>query len=272
MVLSLVSFGALLLSVVAYRQAGIGPLVDGLPPPIVSRHADLGRQLAASIPRDASVTASSALYPHLSQRAEAYLFPTIHDAEYVLVDVSASSYPIEPGGIYERLLELRTGGEYDLLAAEDGFILMKRGYASEQPMPEQFFDFARASNLPAGSPLASFHEGAIELLSAQLVPTGEIGPRGPLATLETVWRVHRPVPERPRPAMTVRFLDGSVQVFHNLPVMWWYPPEHWDRGELVRVDIPGLTAHQVVGWEASAPLDPPPAAGLTGSGWWKQDR
>jgi uncharacterized membrane protein len=258
--LGVVSFTAVLLSLVAYRQAGIGPLVDGLPPPVVSRHAELGRQLAASIPKEASVAASSALYPHLSQRAEAYLFPTVRDAEYVLVDVSGGSYPAGPGGIYQRLQELRTGGDYGLLAAEDGFILMKRGVAGEQAIPDRFFDFARANNPPDASPLASFHDGAIELLSARLVPQGEIGPRGPLATLETVWQIRGPVPERPRPAISVRFSDGTVQTFGNLPVLWWYPPEAWHPGEPVRIDVPGLTAHQVIAWEGSAPLDPSPGA------------
>ena len=91
--------------------------------PAVSPRAELGRQLAASIPPYASVSASTALYPHLSQRAGAYLFPTLHDAEYVLVDVT-TPYPAGAGGAYERLHGLLTNGEYRLLAAEDGFIML----------------------------------------------------------------------------------------------------------------------------------------------------
>ncbi len=263
-VVAVLSVAAVLGGAIAYRQAGIGPLVAGLPTPTVSPHDELGRQLAASIPQHASVSASTALYPHLSQRAGAYLFPTVHDAEYVLVDVGGSPYPAGPGSMHKRLQELLTRGEYRLQAAEDGLVLLKRGLAAEQPLPDRFYDFARSgpvSNGPApvGPPAASFHDGAIEMLSARLVPSSEIGPRGPLATLETLWRVRRAVPERPRPSIEVRFRDGTRQTFDNLPVLWWYPPERWRPGETIRLDVARLTAHEVVGWEADAPLDPPPA-------------
>jgi alpha-D-xyloside xylohydrolase len=257
--LAAISLATVLAAAVGYHEAGIGPLVADLPAPIVLPRADLGQQLAASIPPHASVSASTTLYPHLSQRAGAYLFPTVHDAEYVFVDVT-TPYPAAPGGAYERLTGLLTGGEYRLLAAEDGFVLLKRGPAAEQPLPDRFFDFARAVPAPNAVPLASFDDGAIEMLSAQLVPSSEVGPRGPLATLQTVWRVRRPVPERPRPQLTVWFRDGTNQTFDNQPVLWWYPPERWRQNEAVGVDVPGLALRDVVGWEADAPNDPPPSA------------
>ena len=239
-----------------------------LPAPVVTRHAEIGRALAASIPTQASVSASSALYPHLSQRAGAYLFPTVHDADYVLVDVSGTAYPGEPGGNRARLRGLLADGTYRLLAAEDGFVLLARTANGDSPrpdsatpiepqMPASFLDFARAGTESSGPPIAAFDDGGIELVSARLIPSSEVGPRGPLGTLETVWRVRRPVPERPRPSVTVRFRDGTQQVFDNQPILWWYPPERWQPGELVRFTIPGLTVRDVVGWEASAPPDPP---------------
>ena len=263
-IVAVVSVLAVVLAGVAYSRAGIGPGVADLTPPLVTARAELGRRLAASIPPTASVSASTALYPHLSQRAGAYLFPTLHDADYILVDV-LTPYPTSAGGAYERLDGLLTGGEYRLLAAEDGFVLLQRGPAAIQGVPDGVLDAFRAgrslsSDVEAGpgAPLASFHDGAIEMLSARMVPSSEAGPRGPLATLETVWRVRRPVPERPRPALTVQYRDGKRQTFDNLPILWWYPPEQWRIGELVKMDVPGLPLHEVVGWEATAPLDPPP--------------
>jgi len=260
-----VSVLTVFLAGVAYYRAGIGPGVVDLPPPLVTARAELGRRLAASIPPDASVSASTALYPHLSQRAGAYLFPTVHDADYVLVDV-LTPYPSGSGGAYERLDGLLTGGEYRLLAAEDGFVLLRRGPSAGQGVPEGLLDVFRADNGPASSPgvspdapLASFSDGATEMLSARLVPSSEVGPRGPLATLETVWRVRRSVPERPRPALTVQFRDGKQHTFDDLPMLWWYPPEQWRIGELVKVDVPGLPLREVVGWEATAPFDPRPS-------------
>jgi hypothetical protein len=69
--------------------------------------------------------------------------------------------------------------------------------------------------------------------------------------------VNRPVPERPRPEIVVQFRDGTSQTFANLAVLWWYPPEAWRTGELVRVDVPELPVREIVGWSADAPLDPP---------------
>jgi hypothetical protein len=245
----------------AYHRDGIGPLVADLPAPAVLPRHLLGRQLAASIPPDATVSASSAIYPHLSQRAGAYLFPTLNDADFVLVDVASSAFPAAPGGVHQRVQGLLGSGAYRLLTAEDGFLLLKREPVVDSTpqlhLPDAFFSFARAGESTNVAPIASFHDGAIEMVSARLVPSGEVGPHGPMATLETTWRITRPVPERPRPELLVRFRDGGRQTFANLPVLWWYPPEAWRTGELVRVDVTELPIRETIGWEADAPLDPP---------------
>jgi uncharacterized membrane protein len=243
-----------------YHRDGIGPLVADLRAPVVTPRDDLGRQLAESIPPAATVSASTGLYPHLSQRAGAYLFPTVRNADYILVDVT-TPYPAEPGGVHQRIAELLSDGTYRLLTAEDGFVLFVRRLVDrpdvEQLLPDGFLRFARASTTREMLPLASFDEGAIEMVSARLVPGSEVGPRGPLGTLQTIWRIRRAVPERPRPELTVTLRDGTQQRFSNLPVLWWYPPEQWQVDELVRIDVPGLPTREVVGWEAAAPLDPP---------------
>ena len=270
-VLAVLSVAVVLGAAYAYRQNGVGPLVADLTAPTVLPRHLRAEQIAASIPAQATVSASTALYPHLSQRAGAFMFPTVNHAEYVFVDIAGASYPTAPGGIHKRLQELLTGREYRLLLAEDGFLLLHRGpVTTSQQLPDDFLSFARvgedlatgpgrrASALPEIQPVASFHDGAVEMVSARLVPSSEVGPRGPLGTLETVWRVRRPVPERPRPEITVRFRDGTDQTFANATVLWWYPPERWQPDELVRIDVPGLPVREVVDWQAAAPLDPPP--------------
>jgi uncharacterized membrane protein len=261
LVVGVLSVAIVLGAGLAYHRDGIGPLVADLPAPTVLPRDVLGRRLAASIPPDATVSASSALYPHLSQRADAYLFPTLNGADFVLVDVAVSPYPIEPGGIRQRTLDLLASGSYRLLAAEDGFLLLKRESvadpSAQTSLPDQFFSFARAGDDQGAMPIASFQDGAIAMMSARLVPSGEVGPRGPLGTLQTTWRVTRPVPERPRPEVAVQLRDGERQTFGNLAVLWWYPPEVWRPGELIRVDVPELPIRGVVGWTAEAPLDPP---------------
>jgi hypothetical protein len=239
--------------------------VADLRAPIVTPRDDFGRQLAASIPPAATVSASTGLYPHLSQRAGAYLFPTVRNADYILVDVT-TPYPAEPGGVHARLEELLAGGAYRLQTAEDGFMLLEHRLvdrvAAEQPLPDGFLRFAHANGNREVRMLASFDDGAIEMVSARLVPGSEVGPRGPHGTFQTVWRIRRAVPERPRPQLTVTLHDGSQQTFSNLPVLWWYPPEQWGIDERVRIDVPGLPTREVTGWEAAAPLDPPGSVGF----------
>ncbi|MGE3272794.1 MAG: DUF2079 domain-containing protein, partial [Chloroflexota bacterium] len=259
-----VSLAAVCAGALAYWQNGIGPLVRDLPMPTVTAHARLAQRLAATIPPDATVSASTALYPHISQRAGAYLFPTLRDADYVFVDISGSPYPGEPGGSHQILTELAAHGPYQIEAAEDGLLLLSRqpaGTVERRPIPPGLLDFARVAAAPAAHAPVMLVDGRLTMLACRLVASGEVGPNGPLATLETIWRADGPLPERPRPVITVRFQDGHEQDFENLPVLWWYPPEAWQPGELVRIDVRGLALRNVVGWHVSAPADPPGSPG-----------
>ncbi len=238
----------------AYRSAGGGPLADGFAlPDRLPRH-ELAARLAASIPREAPVSASTGLLPHLSQRPSAYLFPTLRDADYVFVDVAGNAFPISPGGAHRRIDELLGGGEFRVLAADDGLILLERDAAPTRPLPDSFFDFARADGTARAS-AKSFVDGAIHLVRAELKPIGEIGPLGPLATLETIWKTDRPPVMRLRPSIDVAMRDGSRQQFYDLPTVWWYPPERWRPGEHVRIDVPSLPLREVVGWTARVVVD-----------------
>ncbi|MBI3879134.1 MAG: DUF2079 domain-containing protein, partial [Verrucomicrobia bacterium] len=54
-------------------------------------HQQLLARFIAQIPRDAIVTTTGTLFPHLSHRRVLYRFPLVADAEYVLLDVSQAS-------------------------------------------------------------------------------------------------------------------------------------------------------------------------------------
>ncbi|HYU18938.1 MAG TPA: DUF2079 domain-containing protein [Chloroflexota bacterium] len=255
----LLALSALLVvsAVVGYRRSGGGAFADGFVVPTrLPRHA-LAAQLAASIPRDAAVSASTTLFPHVSQRASAYLFPTLRDADYVLVDVGGNAFPISPGGLHLRVQELLGSGQLRLVASEDGIMLLEREAAASRPLPDSFFDFARVRDARLDLPTASYLDGAIDLVRADLVPSGDLGPRGPLATLETTWRLRAEVHDRPRPSLHAFMKDGTEQRFHDLPTVWWYPPEQWRPGELVRIDVGGLPLREVVRWEAEVRVESP---------------
>ncbi|MEI2692560.1 MAG: hypothetical protein V9H69_23690 [Anaerolineae bacterium] len=86
-----------------------------------------------AIPPDASVSTLSRFVPHLASREQIYLYPTVADADYILFDTALEGdfFPLisrDPRGeAIERLLPLVAGGDYGLLAGQDGVLLLQRG-------------------------------------------------------------------------------------------------------------------------------------------------
>src|SRR5439155_8874268 len=132
---------ALFATGLAYRQAGAGPLADGFTLPPKTAHHELADRLLRKVPPGARVSASSSLEPHLSQRQGAFLFPTVSDADYVALDVSATSFPVSPGDVFLRATSLMGDGEWTTLEARDGLLLLARQPALSQPLPANFFSF-----------------------------------------------------------------------------------------------------------------------------------
>lgn len=109
-----------------------GKLFHGIPRP--DPHDRAIASLINVIPPAASVSTLSKLVPHLANREQIYLYPTVAEAEYILFDPSlqADFFPLisrDPRGeAIERLLPFILSGEYGLLRAEDGVLLLHRGH------------------------------------------------------------------------------------------------------------------------------------------------
>ncbi len=91
-------FDAILVCALAYQVAeGFTPIggefrrgpSQGWPQ--VTAHQRLLTRFVERISVDAAVSTTPALYPHLSHRQYIYIFPTIGDADYVLVDVAGTT-------------------------------------------------------------------------------------------------------------------------------------------------------------------------------------
>ena len=114
-------------------------------PEYTLHHKELAR-FVKQIPRDAKVSTTATLFPHLSHRLVLYRFPTLLDAEYILLDVSQSyiTNPIDYRENYVRALDLGFG----IRDALDGYILLQRGVAQKE-LPEGFYTFLRECNCTA---------------------------------------------------------------------------------------------------------------------------
>jgi len=96
--------------------------------PLPRQHIEALDEAVARIPEGASVSASNNLGAHLAHRRYLYLFPTLRDAEYVIVDGGDPSYdtktsPVLNMGSIQRLKE---SGEYELTYSRDGVVVFRR--------------------------------------------------------------------------------------------------------------------------------------------------
>ena len=126
-----VLLGSILYSTVHwdYDFHGQMPFSRGFVWPTVSTHLALANRFLTMIPPDASVSAQTHLVTHLSHRAKIYLFPYGADsADYVFLDVSSDIYPYSvPRNYMDTVKKVLFSGDYGLVAAQDGYLLLKRG-------------------------------------------------------------------------------------------------------------------------------------------------
>jgi hypothetical protein len=91
------------------------------------------QQLLAMIPPDASVSASSNLNPHVSERQRLAVFPSISDnspdttgaVQYIIVDLNAI-FPEDRPNITNELNHLLRSGQYIQLGRAEGVVLLVR--------------------------------------------------------------------------------------------------------------------------------------------------
>jgi uncharacterized membrane protein len=81
------------------------------------------------IPADAVVSAQSHLYPHLSRRPVIYLFPTVADAEYVVLDLDygADTMPLDENLFVPTVEGLLADPNFHIVAFDNGALILQRG-------------------------------------------------------------------------------------------------------------------------------------------------
>mgnify|MGYP005846003815 CR=1 FL=1 len=197
-----------------------------------NRHHEIGHRLAASIPAEASVSAQFNLGPHVAHRHRFTMFPEVAGAEYVFLDVA--SQPNAVGfweGFHKNIERLLHDEDYGIVAAQDGYLLLRRG-APRRELPEEFFSFARAAAATPQHPLCIRYGDAIELLGFDLHRM-----RDARVELTLYWRALRPVADDL--LLAVFLTDGHGKELgataQREPVNYWYPVPRWKVGEIVQM-------------------------------------
>jgi hypothetical protein len=222
------------------------PLARDFRWPEVTPHNRLAAEFIAQIPPEAALSAQSNLYPHVAHRQKAYFFPAVNDAEYIFLDVTSPSYPLDLGGLNSEIQWLFGAGGFGIARAEDGYLLLQRGAVEASPEEDwrRFLTFTRASGQPAPcNPLQVRFGDDLELVGYNFT-VHNVVTAGPLpATVTTYWRALKPLDWDYGFAFYFTREDGAIVGGYtgDTPTSGWYPTSVWQPGEVVRVETPILS-------------------------------
>ncbi len=188
-------------------------------------------EFTAPIPPAAIVSASAAVHPHLAHRRIIYVFPTIAEAEFFLVDVT--DIPgVHPNDAHAKIVDL-LNTTWQLRQANQGLILAQKSTTATGTitLPDSFFDFARAAAPPPYPVALSFGDGRLRLLGYDFQADPDDG-----VALRFYWQSSAQLPGDLRLWPLVyddlgRLLSDPTQVPMIAAV--WYPPSAWRLGETV---------------------------------------
>jgi uncharacterized membrane protein len=216
-----------LVALLYHLYAGYTPIARAYAFPQITAHNALFQHFANEIPRDAKLSTTSSLHPHLSHREFLYRYPVVGDADYVLVDVNESDrgIPSEFRVAYDNLLKDKFG----VVDAADGYVLLKRG-APKQNLPDAFYSMFRVSDAAPQHALQIDFEDKVRFLGYDVL-TDQYG-RG---YMRTYWQRLKPLDKN---YVLFPFLadeNGAPLPDMNFPMtcLFWYPSAAWKKNETV---------------------------------------
>ena len=218
-----------------YARAGRGPLGGAYDRAPITAHEQLLHRFLAQIPPDAPVTATAALFPHLSHRRFIYQFPhgltaqpPARPAAWALLDVTGDT-DMAPGDLRDRVTAM-LAGDWGMVDAADGYLLLRRG-ATNKAIPDAFYDFVRTPDDPAA--LAQDYPLTFATITA------DAWPRWRQTKITTEWLVGGEYqPGTVRPWLELRTPPGELLYTYDQltpPALLWYPPERWRPGDRIRI-------------------------------------
>lgn len=226
--------------------------------PYVTAHDRLASHFEAMIPPTASVSAQATLVPHISERKTIYLFPYGDStADYDFLDVTNYTSPFDstPFNSPQYIAEVKKvllSGNYGVVAAQDGYLLLKRGlpapgispYSASQTedgefldLPDSFCSFSRVSPQQVQHPLQvdftpTDSSGSIVSLVGYSVSHLDANKS---VQVTAYWKVNAANPP-PLRIMTILTDQDDKEEFSSIdfPIISWCPIPSWKPGTIVR--------------------------------------
>lgn len=246
-----------------YYRGGNMPFTQGFLWPQETAHTKLAQHFIDMIPPTASVSAQSALVPHISHRSSIYLFPYADtQADYIFLDVSSDIYPYVSTYDYVREAKsLLLGNHYGIQAAQDGYLLLKKGLpspgvstASAVPdtpdntffvipnISESFCSYVEAQpddiTHPVRVDFASPDSAAqsISLVGYDLDAPDPLSASGDSLVVTTYWKMNSPI-STPLQVLAI-IVDKDDQqhlVTSDFPAAVWCQSHTWQTGQIMRL-------------------------------------
>lgn len=234
-----------------HRQRGFSPLARGIELPTLTAHYRLVQRFAAMIPQDASVSAQTALNPHVSQRENLCIFPQGLEADYIFLDVTTSTYPLSIAEHHQQVQEVLGSGKYHLLAAEDGYLLLQKGAGEAISLPQGFYSFAKVEASSRGSargepliqhPFQANFADQLQLLGYDVQRADYLFGRKSTYRFTLYWRALKQMKGDYLIALFFSRDDGAlVYSLAKHPTTIWYPTSRWRQNEVVRIETGPVT-------------------------------
>ncbi|MGQ9785268.1 MAG: DUF2079 domain-containing protein [Anaerolineae bacterium] len=224
-------------------ERGWTPLARDFQWPQVTQHHRLLERFTAQIPPTAAVSTTPPLHPHLAHREKIYLYPTVADAEYVLLDIAGPT-DAHPNDVYNTFRRLIDSGQFGIADAADGYILLMRvdtGVRGSQSLPDAFYDFLRAGDRQPQFPLRvefappGGDQAVLRLIGYDLVDD----PIWQQTGLRLYWQALAPLPEGIW--LWPFFYDDAGSIIEDtmqrpMVAPIWYPPVRWQLGETIMTE------------------------------------
>jgi len=230
--------------------------------PQTSTHLDLAQRFINMLPATASVSAQSHLVPHVSERMNMYLFPYADDrADYIFLDVTGNTYPLLPFPYISEVKKVLLSGNYGIVAAQDGYLLLKRGlpppgvsrysaYTSARTgasisdilpqLPPEFCSFVRVAPSQVQGPLQvtfNTNDGsALNMVGVKAYAPRVFSLRNTSMQISTYWRVSAPTASPARLLVIVTDKNGKDHFATiDFPAISWCPTNTWQPGTVISV-------------------------------------
>jgi uncharacterized membrane protein len=242
-VVSVVLVGCgLVVALVHHRYNGISPLSRRFTLEPIREHARRASPLIERVndlPPDVSISVGSNLYPHVGHRERVYLFPTISDARFILLDVTGPPDPVGPGDQRQIVRELLDYGRFGVAQSDHGHLLLQRGledYWLSPALYEVFLAGDTAPQVPVGADLG----GLLRLEGFDRTVRPVVRPEL-VIEITTYWQALSPLDDEYR--LVFFFWDEQGRLARVQPeeqAVHWYPTWLWEPGQVVKLALPPL--------------------------------